>query len=99
MSNVIRFLESMGSDPSLARLSPAGYAAAVSALELDDAQRQALQDRDAVTLNALLGGQPKMYCAQFPGREDHPAKREDDAPDDEPQENEEPEAPSSGKKH
>jgi len=98
MSNVIRFLESMGSDPSLARLSPAGYATAVAALELDDAQRQALQDRDAVTLNALLGGQPKMYCAQFPGREDQPAKREEQ-PEEEPQDDEESETPSSKKKH
>ena len=80
MSNVIRFLESMGSNPSLAHLSPAEYAASVAALEVDDAQGRALLDRDAVTLNALLGGRPKIYCSQFAPerREDQPAKREDD---------------------
>ncbi|MEP6633244.1 MAG: hypothetical protein ABJA62_03465 [Luteimonas sp.] len=84
MSNVIRFLESLGGNPSLTRLSPAQYAAAVASLNLDDAQQQALLDRDAAALNDLLGGRAKMYCTQYPAREDRPAKRQEneEAPDD-----------------
>jgi len=78
MSNVIRFLESMGSNPSLTALSPAQYAAVVASLNLDNAQEQALVDRDAVALNDLLGGRRTMYCTLFPAKEDQPLKREDD---------------------
>ena len=47
MSNVISFLESMGKDAGLARLSGDDYAAAVTSLGLDDAPTQALLARDA----------------------------------------------------
>ncbi|HVR81746.1 MAG TPA: hypothetical protein VHF02_06665 [Luteimonas sp.] len=58
MSNVIRFLEAMGSK----ELSAREYAATVAALGVDGPQRQALLDRDHVALNDLLGGRAKMYC-------------------------------------
>ena len=66
MSNVIAFLEKMGSRPALATLSPDDYAAAVASLDLDDAPRQALLDRDAVALNGLLGGRLQMMSFLFP---------------------------------
>jgi hypothetical protein len=94
MSNVIRFLESMGSDPSLARLSATDYANVVAALDVDEAQRQALHDRNATALNDLLGGRHKMYCAQFPGKEDQPAKRDDEPEEDKPDDGDDDEASS-----
>lgn len=66
MSNVIAFLESLGKDAALAGQSPQAYAAAVEALGLDDAPRQALLARDAAGLNDLLGGRMKMMCLLFP---------------------------------
>lgn len=59
MSNVIQFLETAGRN---AMLSPADYAAAVAALDVDDAHRQALADRDHAALNDLLDGRVKMFC-------------------------------------
>ncbi len=59
MSNVIQFLEAAGRTPTM---SPAHYAAAVQALDVNDAQRQALLARDHAGLNDLLDGRTKMYC-------------------------------------
>jgi hypothetical protein len=94
MSNVIRFLESMGSDPSLAHLSAAAYEQAVASLDAGHEQKQALLDRDVVALNALLGGRDKMYCAQYPAKEDQPAKREDEPGEDKPDDGDEEIAPA-----
>ena len=57
MSNVIQFLETIGRSPVSAR----EYAASVNALDVDAAQQQALMRRDQATLNALLGGRPKVF--------------------------------------
>jgi hypothetical protein len=57
MSNVIQFLEAMGSK----QLSAAEYAASVAALEVDAPQRQALLERDQSALNDLLGGRDSMF--------------------------------------
>ena len=59
MSNVIRFLESMGSK----QVSPAEYAAIVADLEVGAPQRKALLDRDHAALNDLLGGRKKLLFA------------------------------------
>lgn len=68
MSNVIQFLESLGSNPVLNRRSPAEYGAAVAALEADDDQRQALLDRDHVALNELLDGRAQvLFVVCTPG--------------------------------
>ncbi|MFS8064399.1 MAG: hypothetical protein ACMG5Z_07395 [Luteimonas sp.] len=61
MSNVIRFLESMGSQP----ISAADSAATVVALEVNASQRQALLDRDHTALSDLLGGRKEMRCLIF----------------------------------
>jgi hypothetical protein len=58
MSNVIRFLETVGSKP----LSAAEYAAGVALLDIDPMQRQALMDRNEEGLNGLLGGRDLMQC-------------------------------------
>ena len=66
MSNVIAFLEKMGSQAGLAGQSQEDYIAAVDALGLDDAPRQALVDRDPAALNGLMGGRLQMMSILFP---------------------------------
>lgn len=66
MSKVIRFLEALGSNSALTKLSAAQYAATVAVLDVDDAQRQALLDRDQATLTGLLGGREEMRCLVWP---------------------------------
>jgi hypothetical protein len=66
MSNIIRFLETMGSKP----VSPADYAATVAALEVGAPQRKALLDRDQDALNELLDGRRQLRCAIFAADED-----------------------------
>lgn len=81
VSNVIQFLETLGNNPAMTRLSAADYAAAVAALDIDDAQRQALLNRDNAVLNDLLGGREKMLCVVWPA--DEPVRKEDDQPGEE----------------
>ena len=57
MSDVIRFLETLGSQSAL---TTAAYEAAVTGLEVDAAQKRALQCRDPEALNDLLGGRALM---------------------------------------
>lgn len=94
MSNVIRFLETLGSQPAL---SPAGYAASVAALDCDTEQQLAMLQRDGGTLNGLLGGHPlmAMFVATPDGGEepqDSPDHTDDDGKETEdlPESTEEP---------
>jgi hypothetical protein len=66
MSNIIRFLETMGRKP----VSPADFAASVAALEVGAPQRKALLDRDQDALNELLDGRRQLRCAIFAADED-----------------------------
>lgn len=78
MRNAIQFLEFAGSMP----MTAGEYAAAVSMLEMGNAERQALFSRDEAALSDLLGGRAKMYCfVVAPDEEDVP-----EVPEDEPQE-------------
>lgn len=67
MSNVIQFLESLGSNAALTRLSAAEYAATVASLDVHVGQRKALLDRDVDALSGLLGGRETMRCLIFQG--------------------------------
>lgn len=81
MSKVIQFLESMGRDASLRRMSVEEFSAAVAALDVDQAQRDALLLRDHAALNDLLGGRAtQMMMSLFPVEE---PKRQDDDKSDE----------------
>lgn len=85
MSNVIQFLESMGSKT----LSAAEYAATVAGLEVGDAERKALHGRDYGALNDLLGGRMKVFFGVFaPNEEPIPDDEQpmEDQPDNEPSE-------------
>ena len=66
MSNVIRFLEAMGSK----QVSAAEYAATIAALEVGAPQRKALLDRDQDALIQLLDGRRQLKCAIFAADED-----------------------------
>jgi len=86
MHNVIQFLESMGANPALARMTAADYCAAVDALDVEPAQRRALAARDHVALNELLDGRRgRMMLSQFaPLEEPEPQEGEpgEQAPDE-----------------
>lgn len=79
MSNVIKFLESVGS-----KMLPASeYAAAIAKLDVDDTEREALIGRDREALGLLLGARPKMYCIVVaPGEEEDAPESPEDAPDE-----------------
>lgn len=78
MSNVIQFLETLGSNPAQGRLSAADYEAVVASLDADRAQQQALLASDHVALNDLLGGRAgRMMLAQW-APDGEPLKKDDD---------------------
>ncbi len=79
MSNVIRFLESMGSNAAMANMSIADYQAAVAVLEVGDEERTSLMSKNVQRLNDLHNGRHEMFCMVF-------APEEKDSPDREEQE-------------
>jgi hypothetical protein len=86
MSKAIQFLEAMGSNSELARLSAKEYLATVALLDVDSRQRQALMDRDQEALNELLGGRDQMLCLIM-NPEDEPMRKDDDQPAEPAEEN------------
>jgi hypothetical protein len=62
MSNVIQFLESMGANAAMARMSIADYEAAVAALDADENQRSSLRRSDAKALGDQLNGRDTLFC-------------------------------------
>ncbi|KFL36926.1 hypothetical protein [Arenimonas donghaensis] len=86
MSNVIEFLERLGSTPQPAAGDSIGYETEVASLAVDDEVRQALMSRDSGALGDLLGGRPKMLCMLFPAEGDDNQKDSEDedsnSPDD-----------------
>lgn len=86
MSNVVQFLEALARNPK--PLSAEDVAAAVLGAGLDPDVQQAMLDRDANSLNRVLGGRATMLCFIAPAENDEPQK-------DEPQEDQpEKESPS-----
>ncbi len=65
MSNVIQFLESMGANAAMARMSISDYQAAVAALNADDDQRDSLLRGDARKLGDQLNGRDTLLCLVF----------------------------------
>ena len=84
MSNVIRFLEAMGSSSN----HFIDYEAAVAAIQVDESHRLALLQRDHAALNDMLGGRTKMFFGVLAPHEE-PFEDEppfEDQPDDLPEE-------------
>lgn len=77
MSKVIDFLQALGDGSTTA--ADAGFVAAVDALGVDDAMRQALINRDQDAINLILGGRQNVFCLLVPAEEDD--KQQDDEPD------------------
>jgi hypothetical protein len=86
----MQFLEALGRDAALSRMSPAEFAAAVDGLDADDSVRQALLERDATRLGDLLGGRQKMWCVLMTPDESPEQEQQEDGEDDD----EEPQKPS-----
>jgi hypothetical protein len=81
MSSVIQFLESMGSNAVMARMSAADYAAAVGNLETSEEDRRVLLARDSKQLGELLDARIKMYCVIFaPDEQPSPERETEDSP-------------------
>lgn len=75
MTSVIRFLEGLG---AAAPLPPDQVAAAIAALDVNAAQKEALLARDADALSGMLGGRIEMRCSIF-----EPHREPDQEPDGE----------------
>ncbi len=89
MSNVIQFLETMGSNAAMGRMSTADYLAAVAALDADQSSRRALLARDSGDLVQALNARPFMMCmvvAPDEGNEpqESPAQDVPETPDENP---------------
>lgn len=88
MSNAIQFLEALGASPATASRDADAYARALSVVDVDEAEREALIGRDADALARLLDGRAHMLCmvATPDGGEtqDEPDKSDEDGnePDD-----------------
>ncbi len=88
MSNVIQFLETMGGNAAMARMSAADYLAAVAALGTDHSSHQALLARDSGKLSEALNARPFMMCMVVApeGNEpqESPAQDSPETPDENP---------------
>jgi hypothetical protein len=65
MSNVVEFLESLGSSAASNQLSATAYNNAVEALGLEATVLQPLLARDVSALNESLGLHKQMHCGLF----------------------------------
>lgn len=89
MSNAIQFLESMGANAAMARMSFNEYREAVLALDVDEDQQNCLIRSDQIDLGARLNTRPKMICMVVsPEDESHQEEKHSDedgheSPDDE----------------
>lgn len=88
MSNVIQFLESMGANAAMARMSAGEYEAVIAGLVGEGECRTALMRRDPRALTNALNGRDVMMCMVFAPDENEQEKapgeeREDEkGPDD-----------------
>ena len=89
MSNVIRFLESMGANAAMARMSVIDYEAAIAALNAEESQRDSLRRGDANRLGDQLNGRDTLLCLIFSPSEEEERKapdQEGESSDEEPKE-------------
>lgn len=87
MSNVIQFLEAMGGNAAMARMSAEDYANAIAMLDADAPSREALGLRDHTKLSALLNGRTMMMCVvacpdDKPDNQESPGEGEDESEED-----------------
>lgn len=79
VSNVIQFLESMGSNALMARMTMDEYEVAIAGLEVADEQRIALGMRDRKAVGLSLDVRPSMLCFVFaPDQEENAPSPEEE---------------------
>jgi hypothetical protein len=66
MSNVIKFLESVGQDSLLRHANRVELEMALDRAAIEPALRSAILDRDMLEINSLLDTQNRIYCSVFP---------------------------------
>jgi len=81
MSNVVRFLESMGANAQVARMTQSDFEAVLAALDAQEGVVASLRNRDQVRLIESMDVRPTMFCVVF-------APDEDQAPADAPSDDE-----------
>lgn len=90
MSNLVRFMESLGAAPQLGDMSVEEYVAAMEQFGVEGTAKQAVLGRDVQALYALEQVRSKMICmiATPGGEEEREAPQQDDAfePGEEPDE-------------
>jgi hypothetical protein len=86
MSDVIRFLETLGGQSRVAAGS-VDLSSMIASLDIDANQRQALLDMDHAALSDLLGGRRILRCSIF-SPDEEPVRPDGDVPVDEPGEDE-----------
>jgi hypothetical protein len=82
MSNVIRFLESVGQDSQLRHAKRDELEDALDDAALGPSLRAAILDRDMPQINSLLDTQNRIYCSVFPVKV--PQKKPTEAPPKKP---------------
>lgn len=86
VTDVVGFLESLGSRSQ--DVSSDAYAAEVAALQIDEAQREALTLRDVALLSEAMGGRAAMMCMIW-APDQEPAREDENLPDGDEQGEEE----------
>ncbi len=82
MSNVIKFLETMGQDAHLRHGSEA-MALELARADISADLKAAILSGDRTQMETLLGARTNVVCGIFPGKEDDDEKREPSPDDDE----------------
>lgn len=81
MSDVVKFLDELGRNPEL---SAEEYVQAVAATEVGSELRQALLDRDAPRINAIMGQPCTLLSFLVPAEEEQPdEEKEEESPNEE----------------
>lgn len=81
MSDVVKFLDELGRNPEL---SAEAYAQAVDATAVGSELKQALLDRNASMVNAIMGQPCTLLSFLVPAEEEQPdEEKEGDTPDEE----------------
>lgn len=88
MSDVIRFLESMGARADLARMDNATLEAAVAELDAAIEVKKGLASRQPAVLEALMGNGQPMFCLVL--SPDSEEKKGEESPDSDEGEEEAP---------
>jgi hypothetical protein len=78
MSNVIRFLERLGTDAQLRHASDGELEQAMIGAQIDPAIRDALLRRDQRRLEELLGANANVCCMIFVPAQEEPEEQEED---------------------